>query len=72
MRSEGSVVESIIIMSVCLSVTQHLTSPMFVRFTNNTTYLMGNEDQNLRAVLSENALLQNFSASSIHHCTAKA
>ena len=40
MRSEGTVVGS-----VCLSVTQHLTSPMFVRLTNDTTYLTGNEGQ---------------------------
>ena len=30
---------------VCLSVTQHLTSRMFFRFTNDTTYLTGNEGQ---------------------------
>ena len=41
---------------VCVSVTQHLTSPMFVRLT---TYLTGNEGQKLRAVLSENAPLQS-------------
>ena len=46
--------------SVYLSVvTQHLTSPMFVRLTNNTTYLTGNEGQNFRAVLSENTPLQS-------------
>ena len=28
---------------VCLSVTQHLTSPVFFRLTNDTTYLTGNE-----------------------------
>ena len=27
--------------SVCLSVTQHLTSLMFIRLTNDTTYLVG-------------------------------
>ena len=31
---------------VCLSVTLHLTSRMFVRLTNDTTYLTGNEGQN--------------------------
>ena len=45
--------------SVCVSVTQHLTSPMFVRLTNDTTYLTGNEGKNFRAVLSENAPLQS-------------
>ena len=54
MRSEGTVVGS-----VCLCVTQHLTSPMFVRLTNDTTYLTGNEGQKFRAVLSENAPLQS-------------
>ena len=45
--------------SVCLSVTQHLTSPMFVRLTNDTTYLTGNEGQKICAVFSENAPLQS-------------
>ena len=27
----------------CVSVIQHLTSPMFVRLTNDATYLTGNE-----------------------------
>ena len=31
---------------VCVSVTQHLTFPMFVCLTNDTTYLTGNEGQN--------------------------
>ena len=31
---------------VCVSVTQHLTSPMFVRLTNDTTYLTPNDGQN--------------------------
>ena len=47
MRSEGTV-------SVCVSV----TFPMFVCLTNDTTYLTGNEGQNFRAVLFENAPLQ--------------
>ena len=39
-------------LSVCLSVsvTQHLTSPMFVRLTNDTTYLTGNEGQKICAL----------------------
>ena len=41
-----------------VSVTEHLTFPMFVCLTNDTTYLTGNEGQNFRAVLSENAPLQ--------------
>ena len=60
MRSEGTVVGS-----VCLSVTQHLTSPMFVRLTNDTTYLTGNEGQKICAFFSENAPLQSKSGSSI-------
>ena len=54
MRSEGTVVGS-----VCLSVTLHLTSRMFVRLTNDTTYLTGNEGQKFRTVFSENAPLQS-------------
>ena len=45
--------------SVCVSVTQHLTFPMFVCLTNDTTYLTGSEGQKFRAVLSENAPLQS-------------
>ena len=43
----------------CVSVTQHLTSAMFVRLTNDTTYLTGNEGQNFRTVFSEKAPLQS-------------
>ena len=46
-------------LSVCLSVTLHLTSRMFVRLTNDTTYLTGNEGQKFRTVFSENAPLQS-------------
>ena len=46
-------------LSVCVSVTYHLTFPMFVCLTNYTTYLTGNEGQKFRAVLSENAPLQS-------------
>ena len=46
---------------VCLSVTLHLTSRMFVRLTNDATYLTGNEGQKFRTVFS---LLERF-----HHCT---
>ena len=45
--------------AVCLSVTQHLTSSMFVRLTNGTTYLTGNEGQKMCTVFSENAPLQS-------------
>ena len=45
--------------SVCLSVTLHLTSPVLFRLTNDTTYLTGNEGQNLCGVFSENAPLQS-------------
>ena len=51
MRSEGTIVG----VCVCLSVTLHLTSRMFVRLTNDTTYLTGNEG----TVFSENAPLQS-------------
>ena len=56
MRSEGTVVGSV---CVCLSVTLHLTSRMFVRLTKDTAYLTGNEGQKFRTVFSENAPLQS-------------
>ena len=56
MRSEGTVVGSV---CVCLSVTQHLTFPMLVCLTNDTTYITGSEGQKFRAVLSENAPLHS-------------
>ena len=56
MCSEGMVVGSV---SVCLSVTQHLASPMFVHLTNDTTYLMGNEGQKFQAFFPENTPLQS-------------
>ena len=36
---------------------------MFIRPTNDTTYLTGNEGQNICGVFSENAPLQSYSAS---------
>ena len=51
MRSEGTV-------GSVLSVTLHLTSRMFVRLTNDTTYLTGNEGQKFRTIFSENAPLR--------------
>ena len=56
MRSEGVTGLSV---CLCVSVTQHLTSRMFFRLTNDTTYLTGNEGQNVGAVFSENASLQS-------------
>ena len=53
--------------TVCLSVTQHLTSPMFVRLTNDTTYLTGNEGQKICAVFFAVAKPERF-----QHCTANA
>ena len=50
-------------MCVCYSTSQ--SSPMFVRLTNDTTYLTGDEGQKVRTVFSENAPLQSYSASSI-------
>ena len=44
---------------VCVSVAQHLTYRMFIRPTNDTTYLTGNEDQNIYGVFSENSPLQS-------------
>ena len=45
-------------LSVCLSVTQHLTFQMFFHLTNETTYLTGNEGQKFCTVFSENAPLR--------------
>ena len=59
MRSEGTVVGSV---CLCLSVTLHLTSRVFVRLTKDITYLTGNEGQKLRTVFSETAPLQSLSA----------
>ena len=50
----GSVCLSVCL-SVCVSVFQNLTN----RPTNDTTYLTGNEGQNVCAVFSENAPLQS-------------
>ena len=57
MRSEGY--SSRACLSVCVSVTLNLTCRMFVRLTNDTTYLTGNEGQKFRTVFSENAPLQS-------------
>ena len=51
---------------MCVSVTLNLTCRMFVRLTNDTTYLTGNEGQKFRAVFSV-AKLERF-----HRCTANA
>ena len=59
MRRHTCAVRVTVVGSVCVSVTQHLTSPMFFRLTKNTTYLTGNEGQIFRAVSSENAPLQS-------------
>ena len=57
MRSEGY--GSWVCLRVCVSVTQHLTYRMFIRPTNDTTYLTGNEDQKMCGVFSEYAPLQS-------------
>ena len=44
---------------VCVSVTQHLTYGMFIRPTNDRTYLTGNEGQKVSVVFSESAPLQS-------------
>ena len=46
------------VLSVCVFVTLNLTCRMFVRLTNDTTYLTGNEGQKFRTVFSENAPLR--------------
>ena len=51
--------QSSVCVCVCVSVTLNLTCRMFVRLTNDTTYLTGNEGQNFRTVFSENAPLQS-------------
>ena len=57
MRSEGY--GSWVCVCVCLSVTQHLASRMFIRPTNDTTYVTGDEGQKFCGVFSENAPLQS-------------
>ena len=58
MRSEGY--GSWVCLCVCVSTQrQHLTSRMFIRPTNDTTYLTGNEDQKICGVFSESAPLQS-------------
>ena len=44
---------------VCVSVTLNLTSRVFVRLTQDTTYLTGNEGKKFRTVFSETAPLQS-------------
>ena len=44
---------------LCVSVTPHLTSRVFVCLTKDTTYLTGNEGQKIRTVFSENAPFQS-------------
>ena len=46
--------------SVCLSVTQHLTSPMFFRLTNDTTYLTGNEAQKFCGDFPETTAFERY------------
>ena len=45
---------------MCLSVTLHLTSRVFVRLTKDMTYLTGNEGQNLRTVFSETTAFERY------------
>ena len=61
MRSDGYGTW-VVCVSFCVSVTRYLTSPMFFRLTNNTTYSTGNEGQNICVVFSENAPLQSEKA----------
>ena len=48
-----------VLLLVCVSVTLNLTSGMFVRLTNHTTNLTGNEGQKICGGFSENAPLQS-------------
>ena len=59
MRSEGYGSWVCMYMCVCLSVCLLLTSRMFIRPTNDTTYLTGDEGQKVCGVFSENAPLQS-------------
>ena len=52
-------------LSVCLSVSQHLTSGASVRLENAVTYSTGNEGQKICGVFSETALLQRSSTPSV-------
>ena len=45
---------------VCVCVTLHFTSRMFVRLTNDTTYLTGNEGQNFVRVSLKMLRLYNI------------
>ena len=63
MRSEGY--STWVCVCVCLSVTRHLTSRVFVRLTNDATYLTGNEGQKLCAVFSEKCSVVELQPSSI-------
>ena len=48
------------VLSVCLSVTLHLTSRTSVRLKNDTIYLTGNEGQKLLAVFSKTASFEIY------------
>ena len=57
MRSEGySTVVGSVCLSVCVSVFQNLTN----RPTNDTTYLTGNEGQNICGIFSETAAFVSY------------
>ena len=61
-------------LSVCLSVTQHLTSPMFFRLTNDTTYLTGNEAQKFCGDFPETTAFERYAVktsekANIHNLT---
>ena len=61
-RACAAKVTVVVCLCVCVcvvSVTLNLTCRMFVRLTNDTTYLTGNEGQKFRTVFSENAPLQS-------------
>ena len=64
MRSEGYC-SWVVCLSVCLSVSQHLTSGASVRLENAVTYSTGDEGQKMCGVFSETAPLQRSSTPSV-------
>ena len=64
MRSEGYC-SWVVCLSVCLSVSQHLTSGASVRLENAVTYSTGDEGQKICGVFSETAPLQRSSTPSV-------
>ena len=64
MRSEAYC-SWVVCLSVCVSVSQHLTSGASVRLENAVTQSVGNEGHNICEIFSETALLQRSGTSCI-------